>query len=574
MRRLIALLLTLALVIGLAPAAFAKTYTLEIYWIANINSDKVYRDIAASVCDSKAMAEAVNEAVGRCLAEEDLDDDAIRQRVTELVDEYLSSKVEEAVREYLAEENLRNAKIVKGVERAINAYLAQLHDEKKIKDMQVSIHLVFWDPYWTEDAIGPLMADEKIDLIFTADWEGYVQEIDADKLMELDDQLENNGRGILETLSADFLEGVRVNGHIYGIPTNKELCVPSGIIVNKTAAAMIGWDPDKDPVTTTAELEPYLQAYKEMFPDKYPYLMEKDRWADEPWTHEWIGLEEDVLSMKFAKDGNGSYDETVYSIYETPEQEEHIRLMYRWAQLGYISPDAATQDYNAVFGSGDFLVFTQPLKGNNFKSIEMYGANKNPDVPEFECTEIVMQDKYKVTCQAGGSMFAIPRTGRADYAMQFLNLMHTDPVLINLMLFGEEGVNYTKVNDMQVEKIDDAHWWYGLHGGAWTVGNTKLQYVLTTEDPEKNAKLQEYALDAPMTASYGFRFDKRKAETLAAVEEVVKKYARPLMTGAVDPDDPELGLEAFKVALHEAGIDELKAEVERQYEEWKIVNNK
>ena len=158
--------------------------------------------------------------------------------------------------------------------------------------------------------------------------------------------------------------------------------------------------------------------------------------------------------------------------------------------------------------------------------------------------------------------------------MQYLNLMHTDPILVNLMLFGEEGVNYTKVNETQVEKIDDAHWWYGLHGGAWTVGNTKLQYVLTTEDPEKNAKLQEYALDAPMTASYGFRFDKKKAETLEAVEEVVREYARPLMVGAVDPDDPEKGLEAFRKALKEAGVDELKAEVERQYEEWKIANNK
>ena len=157
--------------------------------------------------------------------------------------------------------------------------------------------------------------------------------------------------------------------------------------------------------------------------------------------------------------------------------------------------------------------------------------------------------------------------------MQYLNLMHSDPKLVNLMLFGEEGVNYTKVNDTQVELIDSANW-YGMHGGAWTVGNTKLQYVLTTEDPEKNAKLQEYALDAPMTASYGFRFDKKKAETLDAVEEVVKKFARPLMVGAVDPDDPELGLKAFAEALHEAGIDALKAEVERQYEEWKIANNK
>ena len=518
MRKLVALLLALALVIGLVPAAMAKSYTLDIYWIANVNNDVPEGEVTEEVAKAQSITE--------------------------------------------------------GVENAVNAYLAQLHKDKKIKEIQVKYHLITWDPTWTEVAIGDLLADKKIDLIFTADWEGYVMEIDAGKLTQLDDLVKSDGQGISDTLSPDFLEGVKVRGFYYGIPTNKELCVPSGIIVNKTAALEIGWDPDENPVKTTEELEPYLAAYKEKYPDKYPYLMEKDRWADEPWGHEWIGLPEDVLSMKFATDEDGKFDETVYSIFETDEQEAHIRLMYDWAQKGYISPDAASQDYNAVFGTGDFLVFTQPLKGNNFKSVEMYGANHKEGSPEFECTEIVMQPKYKVTCQAGGSMFAIPKSSeKKDRAMQYLNLMHSDPTLVNLMLFGEEGVNYTKVNDQQVELNPDANW-YGMHGGAWTVGNTKLQYVLTTEDPEKNAKLQEYALDAPMTASYGFRFDKSKAATLDAVSEVVSKFAFGLMTGAVDPDDPELGLEAFRAALKEAGIDELKAEVEAQYETWKIDNKK
>ena len=167
-------------------------------------------------------------------------------------------------------------------------------------NMQVSFHLVPWDPAWTEQAIGALMNDEKIDLIFTADWEGYVQEIQERKLVPLGDLLDNFGSGILASLPADFLEGVKYNGQIYGIPTNKELCVPTGLIVNKTAAAQIGWDPDKDPVRTTEELEPYLAKYKALYPDKYPYLMEQGRWSDEPWGHDWIGLPGDVLSMKFA----------------------------------------------------------------------------------------------------------------------------------------------------------------------------------------------------------------------------------------------------------------------------------
>ena len=494
MRKLIALLLTLALVLGVASAALAKSaYMLDIYWIGNEDNEEIRT----------------------------------------------------------------------GVQDAINKYIEPLIGAN------VTFHIVNWD-HWEDEALAPLLAGEKVDLIFTADWRDYVTEINAGALTPLEDQLTENGQDILATLSADFIEGAKYNGMLYGIPTNKELCVPTGFIVNKTAAQAIGWDPDKDPVKTTEELEPWLAKYKEMFPDNYPYLMEKGRWSDEPWGHEWIGLEGDVLSMKYAKNENGEFDETVYSIYETPEQEEHIRLMRKWMEAGYIDPEAASYDYNKIFGSGNFLVFTQPLKGNNIKSVEMYAANHPADAEDFECTEIILQDKYKVTCQAGGSMFAIGSSKKVkhkDIAMKYLNLMHSDPTLVNLMLFGVEGVNYTKANDKQVELTDKN--WYGLHGGAWTVGNTKLQYVLTSEDPEKNALLQAYADDAPKTASYGFRFDKSKAATLDAVTEVVKKFATPLMVGSVDPDDPELGLEAFRKALKDAGIDELKKEVEDQYATWK-----
>ena len=137
------------------------------------------------------------------------------------------------------------------------------------------------------------------------------------------------------------------------------------------------------------------------------------------------------------------------------------------------------------------------------------------------------------------------------------------------MLFGREGVNYTKVKDQQVELIEEANW-YGLHGGAWTVGNTKLQYVLTSEDPEKNAMLQSFADDAVATASLGFRFIKDPvSEEIDAVNKVVKEMCLPLMCGAVDPDDPEKGLVATRKALKDAGIDKVIEEVKSQYESWK-----
>ena len=496
MRKLVTLILALAMVLSLVTAAMAEApYTLDIYWVGNG------------------------------------DNEAVRA----------------------------------GVEAAVNEYIEPLIGAN------VSYHIIGWGD-WNDKAINALQSGEKMDLIFTADWEGYGIEVAGGLLQPLDELLEQYGQGIKETLPQTFLDGVKVNGVLYGIPTNKELCVPEGFIVNKTAAAEIGWDvvADDPSIKTTADLEPWLAKYKELHPDKYPYLMDGQagRWADEPWCPDWCGMTSNSIAMKMAKQDDGNFDETIYSIFETPEQEEHIRLMYDWGQKGYIDPDAALTsfDYNGTFGRGDFLVFSQPLKGNNIKAAEMYAANATA---EFECIEITMQPKYVVTTHAGGSMFGIPVTSQnPEKAMQYLNLMHSDATLVNLMLFGAEGQNYTKVNDRQVELTDQN--WYGVHGGAWTVGNTKLQYVLTSEDPQKNELLQSYADDAIATASLGFRFVKDNvADQIAAVDAVVAEYANPLMCGTVDPDDAGQGLEALKAALNDAGMPEIIAEVQAQYDAWK-----
>ena len=505
MRKFVSLFLALILMLALVPAAFAaEPYTLDIYWVGNADDPEIRAD----------------------------------------------------------------------VEAAVNEYIEPLIDA------HVSFHIVPWGDWKTE--VVDVLEDKdarknaKMDLVFTADWEYYSDLVEAKALLQLGSELEDNGQDILKTLPEGFWNGVKIRGDIYGVPTNKELCVPQGFIVNRTRAQEIGWDFENGEILTTADLEPWLEKYREKYPDSYPYLMDMNpagRWVDEPWINDWSGLTQNALSMRMAKKDDGEFDETVYSIFETPEQEEHIRLMYDWVQKGYISPDNVNLDKGSaeeIFGKGDFLVFTQAVKGNSIKAVEMYTEKHKPEDEAFEVGEIIMQPKYIVTAHTAGSMFAIPKTGEVDpdKAMQYLNLMHSDSTLVNLMLFGVEGKNYTKIDDKKVTLTDKA--WYTLHGGAWTVGDVTLQYVLENEDPEKNAKLIEFAQDATETCCLGFRFNTKKMkETVDAVNKVLGEYAKALMCGAVDPDDPEKGIEALKQALKDAGIDELREAAQKQYEDWK-----
>ena len=504
MRKLVSILLALAMLMALVPAALAaEPYTLDIYWVGNGDNPEV------------------------------------------------REKVEAAINEH--------------IEPMIGAH--------------VVFHIVPWDDWKTE--VVDILTDKaarkeaKMDLVFTADWEFYGDLVEAKALYPLGDLIEQHWPDITDSLSESFLNGIKIKGAIYGIPTNKELCVPQGFLVNKTAADAIGWDLEKDEIRTTADLEPWLKKYKEKYPARYPYLMDMSpagRWTDEPWINDWSGLNQNAVAMRMAKKDDGEFDETVYSIFDTPEEEEHIRLMYKWVQEGLISKDNVNMTKagaEEIFGSGDFLVFTQPLTGNDIKAVEMYTQCNKEANDDFEVTEIIMQPKYIVTAHTAGSMFSIPvNSQNPDKAMQYIQLMHTDDVLVNLMLFGVEGENYEKIDEARVNLTENP--WYTVHAGAWTVGDVSLQYVLENEDPEKNAKLIEFAKDATETSSLGFRFNKKKLkDETDAVNEVITRLADPLLCGVVDPDDPECGIEALRAALKEAGIEKLVEAAQKQYEDWK-----
>jgi putative aldouronate transport system substrate-binding protein len=223
-----------------------------------------------------------------------------------------------------------------------------------------------------------------------------------------------------------------------------------------------------------------------------------------------------------------------------------------------------TEDRNA----GRFLFDPQPLKGNNIKAQKLVNASGNSDLaPGVICA----QPKVNITTHSGGSMLAIPSVSdHPNEAMKLINMMHSDPKLLNMMLFGVEDVHWELEDDGRVSIMDSA--WYGAHGGAWTLGNTLLQAVSNQENPEKNRLLIDYSNDSNDHASLGFCFRTEPvAAELTAISAVADGLNRALLTGYVDPT---VELPNYIDALKAAGIDTVKAEVEMQYEEWKYTQNR
>ena len=450
------------------------------------------------------------------------------------------------------------------VQEAINAYIEPLIGAN------VEFRIVSWAD-WDSRALTALQSGEEIDLFFTADWKQYTRSVMQGLFTALNDDngaygnlLETYGQDITNSLNPLFITGTQIDGINYAVPVNKELAVPNGYIVNLDAAEEVGMDPTT--ITGIADLEPYLAAYKELHPEQYPYVTDR-RWCEDPWSESFVaGLNFNLLSTYLSPNEDGTWDNTVYSTWESEEYAYYAQTMYEYAQAGYVHPDTSLAQYDALtqFNAGEFLVYTAPLKGNNIKAQEMKNASGNPDL---NLSEIYTQPKIVTTNHTGGSMLAIPVTSENPVkAMQYINLMHTDTELLDMMLYGVQGVQWEFAEDGRVELLDPS--WYGVHGGAWTMGNTAIQDVTTDEDPEKNQKLQDYSADAIPHVSLGFRYiiPAELENQLAAVVNVQDAMNRSLLTGAVDPATT---LDQYVADLKAAGLDDLKADIERQYAEWK-----
>ena len=452
------------------------------------------------------------------------------------------------------------------VEAAINAYVEPLIG------VNVVFHIVGWGD-WATKAVTGIQAGEKMDIFFTADWWHYMQLAGEGLFLPMNDPdgeyghlLDEYGQGIIAGLNPAFVTGTQVDGVNYAVPTNKELTVPEGFLYNLTWAEEIGLTPEEAAkIKTHRDMEPWLEKAKTAYPDEYPYLT-GGRIGFMPWVPGFAsGVHENLINMKFAPDANGVFDETIVSVMETDWVKEHLAIIREWYEKEWIHPDVGLGTFEEAqyFNAGKFLIQPAPLKGNNLKAQEMVNTSGNDDL---RIGEIYGQPKVNITVHSGGSMLAIPAFSEYPVqAMKYINLMHTDSKLINMMLFGVEGTHWEFEDDGRVNIIDSA--WYGAHPGAWTLGNTEIQAVSNKEDPEKNRLLIEYSNDALNHASLGFRFRTEPvAAELTAINTVVDGMNGALFTGYVDP---AVELPKYVADLKAAGLDTLKAEVENQYAAWK-----
>lgn len=395
---------------------------------------------------------------------------------------------------------------------------------------------------------------EPMDILFTSSWAfDYVQNARKGAFMEIDELLETHGKGIKEVLNPAFLEGSKVDGHNYGVPANKEL--PAQEVYRFNQELLDKYNLDISSVRSLESLEPLLKVIKENETGITPYAIVSDHVPLMPFDYV---IEKMPMAVYM-----GTEDYKVVNILETEEVKETLKTMRKFYQAGYISPEAATTtSVDDLYKSGKWFAdraATQPLANNLWSASYGYPVTSTP-----------AGDAYVYNWSVMGSMQAISANSKyPEKAMEFLNLLNTDPVLRNMIDSGIEGVHYEKVGDNVMKNLEESK---NYDMPTFSLGNILITYLNENDPADKWEQFKEFNASGENAPLLGFNFDATNvASEIAAVQNVKDEFWASLMTGTVDPEEylPKAN-EKFKAA----GLDKIMAEAQKQIDEWRAANNK
>lgn len=156
-----------------------------------------------------------------------------------------------------------------------------------------------------------------------------------------------------------------------------------------------------------------------------------------------------------------------------------------------------------------------------------------------------------------------------DKAMQCLDYMYGNPDILNLLNWGEEGVDY-EVKDAENQIIgfpegkDDTNTYHLSEG--WQLFDQFKMYIWEGDSPDIWKETADMNQSALKSKAFGFTYDSTGVTNeLAALTNVKAQYAPALGSGSVDPQEV---LPKFIEELKKAGIEKVISTKQEQLDQW------
>jgi putative aldouronate transport system substrate-binding protein len=368
-------------------------------------------------------------------------------------------------------------------------------------------------------------------------------------------------------MTPETWEAARVGDHIYGAINQQIFPKPFGPYIRTDILEAIGMAEAFAAISSYEDLEPILAAVQEYAAQddvltqatyNLAPLLVPENWGYDPIV---VDLVVDTTDPE-AK---------VLILSETEGYRRAASLIRRWYLAGYAPADVAMWDeMDAAWTAGLYAVRVSDIvkPGGNAEVQARWG---------WAVTSKALAEPVLTTAGVIATLNGVSYTSEhPELAVAFLELLNTDPVFYNMLCKGLEGVHWEWA-DKEALLIRPANgaasfgdtgynpntdWMFGSVFNAYYTDPTQVGAWPAT------AELNRSARPSPIL---GFTFDGSKVETeLASVSAVLQEFGNPLGSGLVDVDE---GIARLQQALQDAGIERVRAEVQRQIDEWRAARS-
>jgi putative aldouronate transport system substrate-binding protein len=442
------------------------------------------------------------------------------------------------------------------VQEALSDYLAERIGAR------IELRAIDWGAF--DSQIGLInAAGEEYDLAFTAPWiNNYFTNVSEEYLLPLDDLIAEYAPGLWASMTPETWEAARVAGSIYAAINQQIFVKPFGPYIRQDVLDAIGMSDEFNSLTSFEDLDPLLEAVQ--------------AYVDEDPTLEYVtyGLSGLSIPEIWGYDPQDFFlavrtDDETAQVVIWPETDEYSRaaeMIHRYYEAGYAPTDVSNwAEADAAWQAGQYAVRLVDIvkPGGNAEVEARWGV----PVYSHAIAEPVLTTGGVIATLTGVSS----TSQHPELAVQFLDLVNTDPVFYNLLAKGLEGTHWewAAQDDLLIQPANGAAS-FGDTGynpnTDWMFGNVFNAFY---SDPTQvgawpeTAELNRNARPSPLL---GFTFDRSAVETeIASISAVSAEYADPVNQGIVDP---AAGIPALTEALRAAGIEAVRDEMQRQVDAW------
>lgn len=421
---------------------------------------------------------------------------------------------------------------------------------------------------WSEQINLMISSNEQLDLMPTFFYgpTTFTGMMSQNQLTALNDLLDNYGQDILSLMKSDYMETTTYDGVTYAVPVNKDMVSNTYYAMRTDILEEVGMLEKAQNCSSMQDIEDILKTVKENT-DLVPLAPAGSVGV--------IGFSPVILNGAF--DQNRTYDkllndyiisftdepDKVVNLYDTPEYQEQCQLIENWYNAGYIYSDAASSDENNYMYISSGKAFSYFFAAENSTYMDTVAQSG------YEMTVVKVASAPVSTTTVNTLNWVIPVTTKEpEAAMKFMNLLYSDARILNLINYGEEGTDYVVKEDGTFAfpagiNNSNARYFINL---SWEFGNqylTGLWDGAAADTREISAKDNINPVISPIL---GFVSNSAGLENqITAVTNVYNEYVRALNCGVLDV---AATITEFQSKLKDGGIDDMIAQVQEQLDNW------